>query len=86
MTTKGLRHMQIRENGVRENKNILDIQHVEGRRNPADIFSKEDKDQNHFITLRNSILHKPIDTSLTGITAKTVILTKIEKPIEMNAS
>ena len=58
-TSKGLRHLQIRENAVRENiqnKNIT-ISHVEGKINIADIFTKEDKDHTHFINMRNTILH-----------------------------
>jgi len=46
MTTKGLRHIQIRENAVREAVQRGDIT-VE--LNLADLFTKEDKDTNHFI-------------------------------------
>ena len=58
MTTKGLRHVQIRENGVREmvRNNEISIVHVSGKSNLADIFTKEDKDVQHFCELRDKIL------------------------------
>ena len=58
-TSKGLRHIQIKENVIRENiqKKTIDISHVEGKINIADIFTKEDKDHNHFLQMRNTILH-----------------------------
>jgi len=54
-TTKGLRHIQMKENRVRENiaTNFVKICHVDGKLNIADIFTKEMKDTNHFVTLRN---------------------------------
>jgi len=58
-TTKGIRHIQIRENGVRENAHLIDIQHVEGRWNPADLLSKEDKDVKHFTFFRDKLVPKP---------------------------
>ena len=58
-TTKGLRYLQIRENAIRENKHWLDILHVEGKKNPADIFSKEEKSPQHFLTIRNTIIQDP---------------------------
>ena len=60
-TTRSIRHIQLRDNGVREEvarKNIH-IQHIKGSDNVADIFTKEDKNPDHFITLRNKILYKP---------------------------
>ena len=54
-TTKGLRHLQIRENAIRENKKSIEILHICGKVNPADMFSKEDKDPEHFIRLRDTI-------------------------------
>ena len=58
-TSKGLRHIQIKENAVRENiqnKNIT-VSHIEGKINIADIFTKEDKDHNHYIEMRNKLLY-----------------------------
>ena len=59
-TTKGLRYLQIRENAVRECKNIIEILHIEGKKNPADVFSKEDKDPQHFTTIRDIIIQDPL--------------------------
>ena len=58
MTTKGLRHVQIRENGVREmvQNNSIKVLHIEGKVNPADILTKEDKDTEHYCSVRNTIL------------------------------
>jgi hypothetical protein len=45
-TTKGLRHVQMRENRIRENiaSNFIQFYHVDGKLNLADIFTKEMKD------------------------------------------
>ena len=58
-TTIGLRYLQIRENAVRENAHIIEVQHIGGKINPADIFTKEDKDQSHFIKLRDTVVEDP---------------------------
>jgi hypothetical protein len=65
-TTKGLRHVQIRENAVRESvqSDFITVQHIEGKINLSDLFTKEDKDTEHFITLRDLILHDSVDTNL----------------------
>ena len=57
-TTKGLRHVQIRENAVREGvmMGLFKVSHIEGKNNPADIFTKEDKDTAHFVSIRNGIM------------------------------
>jgi hypothetical protein len=54
-TTKGLRHIQMRENRVHENvaNNFVSIHHVEGKKNIADIFTKEMRDTSHFVELRD---------------------------------
>jgi len=62
-TNKRMRHMQIPENGVRENIKILDVKHIEGKINPSDIFTKEDKDIKHFQSLRNSLVQPPMQTA-----------------------
>lgn len=53
-TTKGLRHIQMRENRVRENvqNNFVQICHINGKINLADIFTKEMRDTSHFVELR----------------------------------
>lgn len=57
-TTSGMKHLCLRENAVRES--ILDeeisIHHISGKRNPADIFTKELKDASHFCLLRDSFM------------------------------
>jgi len=57
-TTKGLRHIQMKENRVRENieKHFITVKHIEGKLNLADIFTKEIKDTNHFVTLRDRFM------------------------------
>jgi hypothetical protein len=62
MTTKGLRHIQMRENAIREevyNKHIK-ILHIEGKVNMSDLFTKEDKDRRHFKTIVDLLLYDPI--------------------------
>jgi hypothetical protein len=58
-TTKGLRHIQMKENHVHENvaNNFVTIQHVGGKINLADLFTKEMKDVSHFVELRDLMLH-----------------------------
>ncbi len=57
-TTKGLRHIQMRENRVRENimSNFIRVNHVDGKLNLADIFTKEMKDTVHFVEIRDVIM------------------------------
>jgi hypothetical protein len=59
-TTKGLRHIQMKENHVRENveKKFISVQHVGGKVNLADLFTKEMKDTAHFVELRD-LMMKP---------------------------
>ena len=54
-STKNLRHFNIRENAVRESIAYGDItlSHIAGKLNPADLFTKEHKDQSHFLALRD---------------------------------
>jgi len=58
MTTKQIRHMEMRENAVREwvQDASLKVLHVPGRINPADIFTKEMRDGAHFRRLRDSFM------------------------------
>ena len=57
-TTKGLRHIQMRENRVRENvsRKFVQIIHVNGKLNLADLFTKEIKDVGHFVELRDIMM------------------------------
>jgi hypothetical protein len=54
-TTKGLRHIQMHENMVRENmaSQFVTFTHVDGKLNLADIFTKEMKDVSHFVEHRD---------------------------------
>jgi hypothetical protein len=58
-STKGFRHIQMKENRVRENiqSNFVKICHVNGKVNLADLFTKEMKDTGHFVELRDLMLH-----------------------------
>jgi len=60
-TTKAIRHFQIKENHVRENvqRRVVHISHVDGKRNLADLFTKEDKNTEHFILMRDALLTAP---------------------------
>lgn len=65
--SRNIRHFQIRENATREsvhNKQITN-KHIDGKLNPADIFTKEQKDTLHFITLRDIIMSKPFSPTNT---------------------
>ena len=56
-TTKGLRHMTIRENATRESvqDQTITVNHIAGNLNLADLFTKEIKDVKHFLTIRDMI-------------------------------
>jgi hypothetical protein len=58
MTKKQIRHMEMWENAMREwvQDSYLQILHVPGRINPADIFAKEMRDGAHFRCLRDSFM------------------------------
>jgi hypothetical protein len=57
-TTKGLRHIQMKENRVRESvlSNFVTIKHIDGKVNLADIFTKEMKDVSHFVVLHDLVM------------------------------
>ena len=57
-TTKGLRHVQIRENAVREgvSRKLFTVKHIAGKDNSSDIFTKEDKDIEHYLDARDSVM------------------------------
>lgn len=65
MTTRGLRHIQMRENAVREQvqQGFITVEHIGGKHNLADPFTKEEKDNDHFITCRNLLLTPPLPHS-----------------------
>eukprot|EP00957_Ditylum_brightwellii_P167473 12749021-Ditylum_brightwellii.AAC.1 len=53
MTTKGLCHIQMQENAIREciQTGFATIKHVGGNVNLANIFMKEDRDREHFLAI-----------------------------------
>jgi len=57
-TSKGLRHIQMHENWIRENiaSDFVSICHIDGKVNLADIFTKEMKDTSHFVELRDMFM------------------------------
>jgi hypothetical protein len=63
-TTKGLRHIQMRENLVRENveKHLVTVAHVGGKVNMADLFTKEMKDTGHFVELHDLMMRSRLFT------------------------
>ena len=62
-TTKGLRHIQMRENAIREAvlSDFVSVSHIEGKVNLADMFTKEDKDTAHFILTKEHVMGKSLE-------------------------
>jgi hypothetical protein len=58
LTMKNIRHMELKDNLVREwvQDKVLKVLHVAGKDNPSDIFTKEMKDGVHFRRLRDSFM------------------------------
>ena len=78
LTTKGLRHIQMRENAVREevqDQNIQ-VQHIPGKLNISDMFTKEDKDSKHFIEIRDYVLTPTPSADSTPIITQLPIASK----------
>ena len=57
-TTTGMKHLNLRETAICESVHSgeISIHHIEGKRNCADIFTKELKDASHFCKLRDSFM------------------------------
>ena len=57
-TTTGMKHLNLRENACRESFQAgdIDIRHIAGKLNVADIFTKELKDSAHFCRLRDAFM------------------------------
>ena len=75
-TSKNTRHMQIRENAIRESVQNKKVQlvHIDGKTNLADLFTKEDKDIAHFITIRNQILCLPFPPTLITTDTESILI------------
>ena len=58
MTSKGLRHIQMRENSTREQQllGFCSVKHLPGDNNLSDMFTKEDKNIAHFIDIRDAVV------------------------------
>jgi hypothetical protein len=58
MTSKVARHIKLSENSIREwvQDKTLNVVHVAGKVNPANIFTKEMTDGTHFRRLRDSFM------------------------------
>ena len=58
VTTKGIKHVNLHENRVREAQvdGQIQVKHIPGIINSADIFTKELKDSAHFCRLRDSFM------------------------------
>ena len=56
----------MRENTIRENlqKGLITVEHQSGDTNMADMFTKEDKDTNHFIEVCDATLSKPLNNQI----------------------
>ena len=69
MTTKGLRYIQIRENAVREaiQSGFITLQHVAGKLNVADLFTKEMKDVEHFHIISSILLQDAPSTIMSQV-------------------
>jgi hypothetical protein len=63
MTSKAARHIELRENSLREwvQDNTLNVVNVPGKVNPADIFTKEMRDGVYFRRLRDSFMSRLSD-------------------------
>ena len=72
-TNRNIRHIQIRENATRESvlNKTVNIEHIGGKDNPADIFTKEQKDSNHFLKLRDIILSQPFSNTSPNFSSTT---------------
>ena len=60
-TTKGLRHIQMRENAIRELQanGFIDVQHIGGAMNSSDMYTNEGKDIAHYIEYRDATMAYP---------------------------
>jgi hypothetical protein len=68
MSTKRLRHFNIRENAVRDAILLLDIvlSHIAGVCNPSDLFTKEHRDLAHFLALVSCFLSSRVFPASMG--------------------
>ena len=75
-TTRSIRHIQLRENAVREavQNGLISVKHIPGKLNPADIFTKEDRDTAHYVSMRDCVVpSSPQLRSAIPVTALRVV-------------
>ncbi|MGH3053511.1 MAG: Ty1/Copia family ribonuclease HI [Gaiellaceae bacterium] len=73
-SSKNTRHLNIRENCVREAIHEfweIEIKHIPGKVNPADLFTKEHKSVEEFMTLRDSFMSPGLDGGCCDVTVGT---------------
>ena len=68
-TTRSIRHIQLRENAIRESvqKGLISVLHVPGTTNPSDLLTKEDRDSAHYLKLRDCVVSPPPTGHVSGI-------------------
>ena len=73
MTLKALRHIELRENSVREwvQDKSIKVLHVAGKDNVSDIFTNEMRDMAYFCRLRDSFMCRLTDFNLASKVANT---------------
>ena len=76
MTSKGLRHIQMRENSTREQQllGFCTVIHLPGDNNLSDMFTKEDKHIAHFISIRDAVVKSSVSAYRIKIHDKPTIL------------
>lgn len=76
----------MRENAVREAvaNDFVTVKHIEGKVNISDIFTKEEKNTDHFITTRDFILVDTVDEQYDTLEEKLEILNKEELEHKQN--
>jgi hypothetical protein len=69
--TKRLRHINMKEVAIRDaiHNNDVKLAHIAGKRNPSDILTKEDRDQQHYMGLRDVLVPPLPDMGGVGIMA-----------------
>ena len=74
MLLKAVRHIQLRENLMREwvQDKSIKVSHVAGKDNVSDIFSKEMRDMAHFCRLRDPFIYGLSDFNLDSRVANAV--------------
>eukprot|EP00957_Ditylum_brightwellii_P145363 11070079-Ditylum_brightwellii.AAC.1 len=72
MMTKGCCHVQMRENAVCKavKTNFVTISHIGGKVNLSNIVTKEDRDKEHFLSIRDTPMSDPAAVPLEVVSAE----------------